>query len=136
MCLLFFIFPMNEYPWIIMKNAFYFIWKTLFVLEIFQFLYLSSLRFFFSVSHCFREWLKINLKVYDIINCLNKNLKTHCLVFWEGENDIENLSISRVFNTLFFIRTDLQEQKPSPRQKKLRTRQEQNQACCPTEYQN
>ena len=58
------------------------------------------------------------------------------MVFWEGENDIENLSISRVFNTLFFIRTDLQEQKPSPRQKKLRTRQEQNQACCPTGYKN
>ena len=28
------------------------------------------------VSHCFRAWRKINLKVYDIINCLNENLIT------------------------------------------------------------
>ena len=27
------------------------------------------------VSHCFRAWSKIHLKVYDVINCLNKNLK-------------------------------------------------------------
>ena len=26
------------------------------------------------VNHCFRGCLKINVKVYDIINCLNKNL--------------------------------------------------------------
>ena len=30
---------------------------------------------FLPVSHCFRAWSKINLKVYDIINCLNKNLQ-------------------------------------------------------------
>ena len=29
---------------------------------------------FLPVSHCFRDWSKINLKVYDVINCLNKNL--------------------------------------------------------------
>ena len=30
---------------------------------------------FLPVSHCFRGCLKINLKVHDVINCLNKNLK-------------------------------------------------------------
>ena len=29
---------------------------------------------FLPVGHCFSRWLKINFKVYDIINCLNKNL--------------------------------------------------------------
>ena len=26
------------------------------------------------LGHCFRGWLKINLKVYEVINCLNRNL--------------------------------------------------------------
>ena len=33
-----------------------------------------SFPLFLSVSHCFRGWSKINLKVYNVINCLNKNL--------------------------------------------------------------
>ena len=32
---------------------------------------------FLPVSHCLRAWSKINVKVHDVINCLNKNLKTH-----------------------------------------------------------
>ena len=32
---------------------------------------------FLPVSHCLRTWSKINHKVYDVINCLNKNLITH-----------------------------------------------------------
>ena len=27
---------------------------------------------FFLVSHCFRGWSNKNLKIYDVINCLNK----------------------------------------------------------------
>ena len=30
-----------------------------------------------TVSHCFRGCSKKNLKVYDVINCLSKNLMTH-----------------------------------------------------------
>ena len=61
-----------------MLFTFYFIWKALFVLEIFRFLYFH-LPLFFSlpVSQCFRGWWKINLKVCGVINCLNKNLITH-----------------------------------------------------------
>ena len=29
------------------------------------------------VSYCFRGWIKRNLKVYNVINCLNENLITH-----------------------------------------------------------
>ena len=32
---------------------------------------------FLPVTHCLRASSKINLKVYDVINCLNKNLITH-----------------------------------------------------------
>ena len=65
---------------------------------IFLFLY------FFSVSHCFRGWFKKILKVYDAINCLNKNLITH-FVWYLGKEircDIETLSICRVLNTEHF----------------------------------
>ena len=59
--------------------------------------------FFVPVIHCFRGWFKKNLKVYDVINCLNKNLITHV---WYLEKeircDIETLSIDRVLKTELF----------------------------------
>ena len=40
--------------------------------------------FLFSfVNHCFRGWSKINVKVYDVIHCLNKNLITHFVWYLE-----------------------------------------------------
>ena len=59
---------------------------------------------FFPVSHWFRGWLKINLKVYDIINCLYKNLITHFVWYLEREKrcGIETLSIYRVLNNEHF----------------------------------
>ena len=39
---------------------------------------------FLPVSHCFRGCSKINLKVYDVINCLNENL-THFIWYFEKE---------------------------------------------------
>ena len=41
--------------------------------------------FFLPVRHCFRGLLlKINLKVYNVINYLNKNLiNTFCMISWE-----------------------------------------------------
>ena len=59
---------------------------------------------FLPISHCFRAWSKINLKVYDVIICRNKNL-THFVWYLEKEKryDIETLSIDRVFNKEHFI---------------------------------
>ena len=67
------------------------------------FVYLSS-PLFFPVSHCFRGWFKKNLKVYDVINCLNKNWITQYVWYLEKEMrcDIETLSIDRVLNTEHF----------------------------------
>ena len=59
------------------------VWKMLFisswdifVLETSTFLYFC-LAFFFPVGQCFVGWLKIDLKVYEIISYLNKNLIIH-----------------------------------------------------------
>ena len=56
------------------------LWKMFFISSKKLFLFsrylnfcISIFPFFFPVSHCFRAWSKINLKFYDIINCLNKN---------------------------------------------------------------
>ena len=38
---------------------------------------------FFPVSHCLRGWFKKNLKIYDAINCLNKNLVTDFVWYLE-----------------------------------------------------
>ena len=61
-----------------------------------MFVFLSSP--FFPLEHCFRRWSKINLKGYDVINCLNKNLVTHFVWYLKRlyRNDIEILSIERV----------------------------------------
>ena len=44
------------------------------------------------------------IKVYDIINCLNKNLTTHFVWYLEKEKryDIETFSIDRVLNKEHF----------------------------------
>ena len=59
---------------------------------------------FLPVSNCFRDWSKINLKVYDVINWLNKNLITHFVWYLKKEKiyDIETLSIDRVLNKEHF----------------------------------
>ena len=53
------------------------LWKICFISSKKLFLFLRYSNFcifvfpsFFPVSHCFRSWLKKNLKVYDVINCL------------------------------------------------------------------
>ena len=108
LCLLFFLsnfhFSPNVSPLKTMKNVLYFIWKALFVLEIFKFLYFHLPLFFFPVSHCFRGWFKKNLQVYDVILCLNKNLIT-CFVWYLEKGircDIETLCVDTVLNTEHF----------------------------------
>ena len=55
----------------------------------------SASPLFFPVSHCFRGLIKRNLKVYDVINCLNENSITYIVSYLEKEIrcDIETLSI-------------------------------------------
>ena len=52
--------------------------------KIFSFLrYFHLPLFFFCVVHCFRGWLKVNLKVYDVIHCLNKEVMTQFVLHLE-----------------------------------------------------
>ena len=51
------------------------------------FVFLSS-PLFPPVSHCFSGCSKINLKVYDVINWLNKNLITHFVWYLEKKKDM------------------------------------------------
>ena len=80
--------------------------KKLFSLKIFKFLYFHFPPLFLPVSHCLRAWSKINLKVHDAINCLNKNSITHFVWYLEKERryDIETLVIDTVLNKEHFCR--------------------------------
>ena len=77
--------------------------KALFVLEIFKFLYIRP-SLFFALSAIALEIDSRKMLVYDIINCLNKNLNTHYVWYLEKEIrcDIGTLSIDRVLNTEHF----------------------------------
>ena len=77
-------------------------------IQIFVFL---SFRHFLPVGDCLREWSKINLKVYDIINCLNKNSIIHFVWYLEKETryDIETLSTDGVLDKENFYGKIIQE---------------------------
>ena len=61
-------------------------------------LWLWRCSIFFFVNHCFSGWSKINLKVYDVINFLNKNLITHFVWYLEKEKkyNIDTLSVESI----------------------------------------
>ena len=67
---------------------------------------------FLPVGHWIRGWSKINRKVYDIINCVNKNLITH-FVWYLEEEKIYHIKLypwisHRVLNKEHFYREILQ----------------------------
>ena len=122
MCPLFFIkflFFTKLQPFKNYEKCFLFHLKTSFRSRDIQIFVFPPSPLFLPVSHCLRAWSKINLKVYDVINCLNKNLITHFVWYLEKEIrfDIETLSIGRLLNTKHFYGKIMQKcaPKPSPR---------------------
>ena len=100
-----FYFSSNDSPSKTMKNIFHL--KSSFRSRDIQVLVFPSSPLFLFLwfpFHCFRAWSMINLKVYDVINCLNKNLITHFVWYLEKEKsfDIETLPIDRVLNKEHF----------------------------------
>ena len=90
-----------------MKNAFHFIWKALFVLDF----CISFLPSFFTCWPLLQRMIfKINLKVNDAINCLNKSTKTNFVWYLEKKKsyDIETLSIDGVSDKERFYRKAMQ----------------------------
>ena len=100
----FFYFSPNDSPSKTMKNVFLFHLKRSFRSQDIQAFVFPSPPLFLRVSHRFRGWSKINLKVYDVIHCLTKNLITHFVWYLEKEKryGIETLSIDRVLNKEHF----------------------------------
>ena len=97
--------------------AFQKLWKMLFISskKLFhsrdiQFFVFLSFPHFLPVGHCCRGWWKINLKVHDIISCLNKSSITHFVRYLEKEKryDIEILSIDGVSDKECFYRKIMQ----------------------------
>ena len=56
--------------------------------------------FFLPVSHFLKAWSKINLKVYDVFNCLKKNFVWY--LEKKKKYDIETLAIDTVLNKEHF----------------------------------
>ena len=103
-------FSLNDSPSKNVKNLFLFHLKSSFRSRNIQiFVFLSS-PLFLPVSHCFRDWSNINLKVYDIINCLKKILIINFVLYLQKEKryDIETLSIDIVLNKEHFCGTIIQ----------------------------
>ena len=92
------------------KKCFLFNLKSSFRSRDIQIFVFLSFPLFLPVGHCFRGWSKINLKVYDVINCLNKNSITHFVWYLEKEKryDIETLSIDGVSDKEHFYRKIMQ----------------------------
>ena len=87
-----------------LKNVYLFHLKSSFRSKDIEIFVFPSPPLFLPVSHCFRAWFRINLKVHDIINCLNKNLIIHLVRYLEKKKryDIETLSMDRVLNKEHF----------------------------------
>ena len=79
--------------------------KKLFSFPRYSSFFYVCLPFFFPLSIITlennRRWI---IKVYDVINCLNKNLVTYFVWYLEKKKryDLENLSIDRVLNKEHF----------------------------------
>ena len=65
--------------------------KSSFCSQDIQIFLVPSSPLFLTVGHCFRGWSKVNLKVHNAINCLNKNLITDFVWYHPKEKryDIE-----------------------------------------------
>ena len=95
------IFSSNDSHSSITKNVFFlFHLKSFFRSRGIQIFVFPSTRFFLPAGHCYKGWLKTNLKIYEIIICLNNNLIKHFVWYHEREEryDIETLYIVRVLN--------------------------------------
>ena len=97
-------FSPNDSPFKNYEKCFLFHLKSSFRSQDIQIFVFSSSPLFFLVSHCFRGWSKKNLKIYDVINNLNKNLVTHFVWYLEKEMrcDIQTLSIDSELNKEHF----------------------------------
>ena len=113
MCLLFssnFYFSTKRWPFKNYKKCFLFHLKSSFCSWDIQLFVFLSFPFFLLVDHCFTGWLKINLKVHDAINYLNKNSITHFVWHLQKEkrHDTETLPVDGVSDKEHFYKKIMQ----------------------------
>ena len=94
-------------PWYSLNNYekyFLFHIKSSFLFWDIQVFVFLSFPLSFPVSYWLKWRSKRNIKVYDVRNCLNKNLVTHFAWYLEKKKryDIETLSIHRVLSKGYF----------------------------------
>ena len=99
----YFYFSLNDSPSKKYEKWFLFHLKSSFRSRDIQIFVFPSSQLFSPVNHCFRAWSKINFKIYDVMNCLNKNSITHCVWHHEKEKryDTETYSIDIIRNILW-----------------------------------
>ena len=92
-------FSTKWYPFKNYEKYFFILSKNLFVQDIQIVVFLPS-PIFFPVSHYFRGSMRKNLQVYDVFNCLHRNLITYFVWYLEKEIrcDIETLSLDKLLN--------------------------------------
>ena len=102
--LLNFYFSPNDRPSKTIKFFFIISYKKLFPLSRYSNYCIFTFPSFFLVTHCSRVWFKKNIRVNDVVNCLNKNLITHFVWYLDKEIrcNIETMSIDRVLDTEYF----------------------------------
>ena len=95
LCPLFFIFLTIDSPLRIMIFFFSFYLKRFFLYQDIQAFVFQSFPLVSLFGHCFRGWSKINLKIYDVIYCVNNNFLPNFVWCLKKEKryDIETLSI-------------------------------------------
>ena len=91
----FFIFSPNDSPSKNYEKCFLFHLKNSFRSWDIHFFVFLSFPLCLPVGHCFRGWLKINVKVHDVINCLNKNSVTYFVWYLGKEKRYDNETLSK-----------------------------------------
>ena len=76
----------TESPLKVVKNAFYFISKALFILKVFEFLSLL----FGHVAKWLNQKGKVNFKIYDVTTWLTNNCNTHIAQYLMKEKQPDN----------------------------------------------
>ena len=87
----FYFSPMNS-PFKNYERCFLFYLKSSFRSWDIQIFLFPSSPFFLSVSHFFRAWSKINLEVYEVIICLNKDFTLYFAMSKNGQTHFKNFA--------------------------------------------
>ena len=113
----YFYFSLNDSPSKKYEKWFLFHLKSSFRSRDIQTFVFPSSQLFSTVNNCFRVWSKITFKIYDVMNCLNKNLITYCVWYHEKGKKVWHWNLVHWYNKEHFMGKSCRECAPkvSPR---------------------